>query len=78
MMHFITKATTINNINSKCYIKKLKSSRTCLIGYSCFILREWFLIAQGWTYRQTDIHTDFLDKRISRNNKVRVLESVVG
>ena len=48
----------ISYIDGKCHIKKLKSSRTCLIDYSGFILREWFLIAQG----QTHTHTDFPDK----------------
>ena len=37
--------------------KKLKSSRTCLIGYSGFISREWFLIAHGDGH--TDTHTNF-------------------
>ena len=33
-MRFITKVTTINNMRNQCHIKKLKSSRTSLIGYS--------------------------------------------
>ena len=37
---FIAKAPPINSIDSKCHTKKLKSSSTCLIGYSGFILRE--------------------------------------
>ena len=37
----VTKAPSINNIDSKCLIRKLKSSRTCLIGYLGFISREW-------------------------------------
>ena len=45
MTHFVTKAPPINSIDSKCHTKKLKSSRTCLIGYSGFISLEWFLIA---------------------------------
>ena len=35
----------INSIDSKCCTKKLKSSKTYLIGYSGFISHEWFLIA---------------------------------
>ena len=55
----------INSIDSKCHTKKLKSSRTCLIGYSDFILCEWFLIAWGADiHTQTNMHTDFPDKRI--------------
>ena len=42
---FVTKDILISYINSKCHIMKLKSSRTCLIGYSGFISREWILIA---------------------------------
>ena len=35
-------------INTKCH---LKSSRTCLVGYSGFVSHEWFFIAgDGWTY----------------------------
>ena len=67
MTHFITKAPPIININSKCHIKKLKSSRTCLIGYLDFISREWFLIAWGAdTRRHTCIPTS-QKKTISRN-----------
>ena len=47
MIRFITEAA---------FYKKQKSSRICLIGYSGFILCEWFLIAWGWTY------THFMDK----------------
>ena len=49
MIRFVTKATPINHIDSKCHIKKLKSSRTCLIGYSGFISHEQYLIAWRWT-----------------------------
>ena len=57
MMHFVTKAPPISNIDSKSHIKKLKSSRTCLIGYiSC----EWLLIAWGHTHTHT--HIDFVDE----------------
>ena len=52
-MHFVTKAPPINTIDSKCCTKKLKSSRTFLIGYLGFISCEWFLIA--W---RADTHTD--------------------
>ena len=38
---------SISYIDSKCHIRKLKSTRTCLIGYSDFISREWFFIAWG-------------------------------
>ena len=37
---FITKATPIGYIDSKCNISKVISSRSCLIGYSGFISRE--------------------------------------
>ena len=50
MMRFVTKAPPINSIDSKCRTNKLKSSRTYLIGYSGFISREWFLLAQGRTH----------------------------
>ena len=39
-MCFVTKVTPINNIDSKSHMKKLKSSRTFLIGYSGFISHE--------------------------------------
>ena len=39
MTHIVTKAKSINNINGKYHIKKLKNSRTYLIGYLAFILR---------------------------------------
>ena len=38
---FLTMAPPINNIDSKCHIKKLG---TYLIGYSDFISREWLFI----------------------------------
>ena len=37
---FVTKATPIDLIDGKCYIKKLKSSRTCITAYSAFISRK--------------------------------------
>ena len=54
---FVTKALPINSIDSKWYTKKLKSSRTCLIGYSGFISLEWFLIARGRTHTHTHLQT---------------------
>ena len=55
-------------INSKCHISKLKSRRTCLIGYSGLISSEWFFIAQGTdTQTHTHINTDVCTKVISRN-----------
>ena len=70
MMCFITKVKHISYINSKCHIKKLKSGRTYLIGYSGFISREWFLIAWGYTHTRMHAHAhtharthiNFLDK----------------
>ena len=61
MTCFVTKATPINNINSKYHIKK---HRTCLIDYSGFILCEWILIAWGWTHTHTLLSWI---KAISRN-----------
>ena len=58
--HFITKATPISYFDSKYHIKKLKSSRTCLIGYSGFISFEWFLITWGG-----DTHTRTYAYRLS-------------
>ena len=60
-MCFVTKATPISNTDSKCHIKKLKRSRTCLIGYSGFISCEWLFNSLGGG------HTHFADKSISRN-----------
>ena len=37
-------------------MKKLKTSRTCLIGYSGFILHEQFLIACGQTHTHRDTY----------------------
>ena len=42
-MHFITKATPIGYIDSQCHYRQIESSRTCLIGYSGFISREWYV-----------------------------------
>ena len=55
-MHFVTKAMPISNITSKCSKKILKSSRTCLIGYSGFISREW-LLGQTLTHTINNLHT---------------------
>ena len=68
-MHFVTKAPPINSIDGKCRTKKLKSSRTCLIGYSGFISREWFLIAWGRAHTEThtQTHTDVRTISILRN-----------
>ena len=61
---FVTKATPINSIDSKCRIKKPENSITYITGYSGFISRELFLIAWGaGTHTHTDVHT----KVISRN-----------
>ena len=52
MMHFITKATPINNNDSRCHIKKPESSIAYITGYSGFISCELFLLA--W---EADTHT---------------------
>ena len=49
---FITKATPINNNNSRCHIKKPESTIAYITGYSGFISRELFLLA--W---EADTHT---------------------
>ena len=59
-MRFITKATPISYIDSKCHIKKLKSSRTCLIGYSDFISSR--MVFNSLRGKDTHTHTDFPDK----------------
>ena len=56
-MHFVTNAMPIGYINSNCHISKMKSSRTCLIGYSDVISNEWFFIAWGWGHTHTHIYT---------------------
>ena len=53
-MHFITKATPINNIDSRCRIRKPESSIAYITGYSGFISRELFLLAWG---ANTHTHT---------------------
>ena len=62
ILHFFnsdlcTKAIPIGYIDRRA---KLKSSRTCLIGYLVFISCEWFFITWG------HIHNDFPDKRKRR------------
>ena len=45
---------------ASCCTKKLKSSRTCLIGYTGFISHEWLLIAWGahtHTHKHKHTHT---------------------
>ena len=58
MTRFVTKVTPISNFDGKCHVKKLKSSKTYLIGYSSFSLREWFLICSTGVGTQTCTHTD--------------------
>ena len=54
MTRFITKATPINNIDSRCCIKKPETNIAYITGYSGFISRELFLLAWG------QIHTHIL------------------
>ena len=61
---FITKAMPINNIDSRCCIKKPENSIAYITGYSGFISRELFLLAWGV---DTHTHTDVRTKVISRN-----------
>ena len=44
-MHFVTKVTSIRNVDSKCYsnYKEPKKQKDFLIGYSSFISHEWFI-----------------------------------
>ena len=67
-MRFITKAMPINSIDSRCCIRKAKSSITYITSYSSFISRELFLIA-WWadTHTHTNMHTNVYTKVISRN-----------
>ena len=51
-------------MDSKYHIKRLKSSRTCLLGYSGFIACEQFFIAWGV---DTHTHAYILTKVILRN-----------
>ena len=60
---------SVANIDSKCYIKKLKSSGTCLIGYSDFISREWFFNSLG-ADTNTNTRTNFPDKIGSQGSLV--------
>ena len=54
MAPFINKAPSINSIDSKFHTDKLKGSRTCLIGYSDFILNSFKGVH---THRHTCIPT---------------------
>ena len=45
MTRFITKVTPINNIDSRCRLKKPESSIGYITGYSGFISHELFLLA---------------------------------
>ena len=47
-MGFVTKAIPINNIDSRCHIKKLEDSMAYMADYSGFISHELFLMAGGW------------------------------
>ena len=70
-MHFVTKAPPINSIDSKCHIKKLKSSRTYLIDYSDFISRDGFQTHACQTPRQKQFqetrHTPAFGQKIYIN-----------
>ena len=46
-MRFVTKAIPINNIDSRCHIKKPEGSMAYMAGYSGFISHELFLMAGG-------------------------------
>ena len=73
-MRFIAKATPIGYINSKCHIKRLKSSRTCLIGYSGFISRHQLFMASGadtHTHTHTHTHTRILTSRTKQFQETR-------
>ena len=66
-MRFVTKTTPIGYIDSKCHIKNLKSSKTCLIGYSGLISCQWLLMASG-----ADTHTWFKNLYIAKNKFMEV------
>ena len=77
MTRFVTKAPPINNINSKCYTEKLKGSKTCLIGYSDFISREQYLIAQVVdTHRHR--HTNTRTYRLPRQKQFQETRRAPG
>ena len=66
MTRFVTKATPISYIDSKCHISKLKTSGICLIGYSGFI--AWGQTHKHThTHAHTHIHIDVHTKVFSRN-----------
>ena len=65
-MHFITKPTSISYIDSKCHIKKLKSSWTCLFGdiQTSFHVNGFYSLGADThththTHTLTNTHTDF-------------------
>ena len=66
----VTKATPIHYIHSKCHINKLKSSKTCLIGNSSFVL--FYVNGSSWPggWGHTHKHTRFRIKMISRTRQV--------
>ena len=70
-MRFVTKATPIGYIDSKCHIKRLKSSKTYLIGFQDSHHATSYSWSRGWTHTHTHIHTnthtDVRTKVISRN-----------
>ena len=60
MTCFVNKVMPINNIDSKCRIKKPESSIGYITGYSGFISHELFLLAWGRTHTRTHTHTHIL------------------
>ena len=57
MTCFVTKAMPIGYIDSKCHIKRLKSTKTCLIGYSLHIMQ---LVIHGLGGGHTHIRTEMI------------------
>ena len=62
MTCFVPKDTPISIINSRCHIKKLKSSRICLHGYLGFISHEIVFNSLG-----VDTHTHTSSHMTMRN-----------
>ena len=57
-MRFVTKATPIDCMDGKCHIKKLKSSRTCLTGYSpSFYMNSFYSLEAESADTHTHTHT---------------------